>query len=276
MKAFKVYLIAATFLCLIYQALPASAQAVATGAAPSAAVPVAPVAEEPLKEVAAASGPIVIELFSSQACIFCPGADRLFADLAAQENVIGIACHIDYFDVREGALSKPFCTARQGWYQKILHGGPHYTPQMVIQGTIDVVGYKLEDVYAGMKEAAGAGAGTVPFQIFPGAKPNEYRVALPDDFAMREPGAVLWLMTMDAPHDIAIAEGRNRGRRAVYVNIVSDMKEIGPWPPGQQGTVIEAPFAPGQESFAVLLQDSATGKIIAAGKFKKLNAPKPN
>ncbi|HEY8190843.1 MAG TPA: DUF1223 domain-containing protein [Alphaproteobacteria bacterium] len=274
MKAFKVYLITVALLCLIYQAVPALAQAVVTGAAPPAAIPVAPVAEEPLKEVAAATGPIVIELFSSQACIFCPGADRLFADLAAQENVVGIACHVDYFDVREGALSKPFCTARQGWYQKILHGGPHYTPQMVIQGTIDVVGYKLEDVYAGMKKTAETG--TAKLQIFPGKKPNEYRVALPDDFAMRETGAVLWLMTMDAPHDIAIAEGRNRGRRAVYVNIVSDMKGIGPWPPGQQGTVIEAPFVPGQENFAVLLQDSVTGKIIAAAKYKKTSAPKPN
>jgi hypothetical protein len=275
MKAFNVYLMAAVLLCLIYQAFPAFAQEVAPTAPPPAAVPVAPVATEPLKAVTSASdGPIVIELFSSQACIFCPGADRLFADLAAQENVIGLACHVDYFDVREGALSKPFCTKRQGWYQDILHGGPHYTPQMVVQGLFDVVGYKFDEIKNAMKEAATEN--TAAFQVFEGKKPGEYRIALPDDVRVQEIGAVLWLMMADAPHNLTIAEGRNRGRAAQYVNIVSDMKEIGAWPPGQQGTVIEAPFASGQESFAVLLQDSATGKILAAGKFKKSNVPRPN
>ena len=61
------------------------------------ALPVPAVEQEQIPRLGKA--PVVVELFSSQACVFCPRADRLFADLLKQDNVIGLACHVDYFDV---------------------------------------------------------------------------------------------------------------------------------------------------------------------------------
>ena len=41
--------------------------------------------------------PVVVELFSTQGCMFCPVADRLFTDLRNRvPNVIGLSCHVDY------------------------------------------------------------------------------------------------------------------------------------------------------------------------------------
>lgn len=221
--------------------------------------------------------PVVVELFSSQACVFCPRADRLFADLAQQRNVIALACHVDYFDVRKGALSHPFCTQRQTWYQTALRNGPNYTPQMVLQGAIDVVGYKMDKVAEGMKDAAQIN--TAPLYIFAADKKDEYRVALPESVTVAEKNAVLWMAVTDSPHEITITEGRNRGQKITYYNIVSAMENLGAWPEGQQGTVVEATLGVTQEGFALLLQDSETGKIIAAGKYRKelpASAPAPN
>src|SRR5690606_6242302 len=98
--------------------------------------------------------PVIIELFSSQACAFCPRADRLLADLAQQVHVIALACHVDYFDVRSGALSQPFCSERQNWYMRALRGGPNYTPQMVVQGRYDAIGYDMPAVTHALRRAA--------------------------------------------------------------------------------------------------------------------------
>jgi hypothetical protein len=115
------------------------------------AMPVEDVTREIVGELGTA--PIVVELFSSQACVFCPKADRLFADILEQENVIGLACHVDYFDVEVGALSKPFCSERQSWYMEKLFAGPNYTPQIVINGALDVIGYKFDEVINVLKKA---------------------------------------------------------------------------------------------------------------------------
>ena len=220
-------------------------------------------------------GPTVIELFSSQACIFCPRADRLLADLVQQPNVIGIACHIDYFDVKQGALSQPFCTARQTWYESLLRVGPIYTPQMVLQGQIDTVGYKMGDVSAAIKKAEQLS--TMPLYVFATDNEDEYRIALPDTISPVINGnAVLHLIMYDRPHEITVAEGRNKGQKITYMNIASATRNLGVWPETQQGTIITAPLTETQEGFAVLLQDNVSGKILAAGKFKKSSAPPPN
>ena len=232
----------------------------------NAAQPVATVTAESVP--APADGPVVLELFSSQACIFCPRADRLFADLVAtQPNLIGIACHVDYFDVKQGSLAQAFCTARQTWYERLLRTGPAYTPQMVMQGGIDVIGYKMEEIIAGMKQAAQMPV--MPLYIFATDKENEFRVALPDTAGTLGGHAALHLITYDRPHELTIAEGRNKGQKAAYMNIASDFLDLGAWPEGQQGTAVTAPLTDANEGFAALLQDSTTGKIIAAGKFKK-------
>ncbi|MBI4031841.1 MAG: DUF1223 domain-containing protein [Proteobacteria bacterium] len=265
MRTFKFYLIIPVVLGYLFafQGFSAAAQEALT-------TPVDPLSPE-------SAVPIVVELFSSQACVFCPRADRLFADLAQQRNVIGLACHVDYFDVRQGALSRPFCTQRQTWYQAILRGGPNYTPQMVMQGSIDAVGYKMDKVAAGMKEAAQMK--TAPLYIFATGREHEYRVALPENFEVTEKNAVLWFAATDTPHDVTIAEGRNKGQKVTYYNIVSAMENLGAWPEGQQGTAVKAFLNVMQEGFALLLQDSKTGKIMAAGKYKKelpASAPPPN
>ena len=252
--------------CLIFlagAAAPARAQDVA-------AAPVVPVTGEtlPAESLAFAQGPVIIELFSSQACVFCPRADRLFADLAQQENVIGLACHVDYFDVRKGSLAKPFCSARQNMYMKALRGGPNYTPQMVVQGRHDVVGYDIPAVTKALQQAAQDIP--APIAIAHEGTDGRYSVALPARAEAGEGAPLrLWLFAYDLPHDITVAEGRNRGQRVAYANIVSAVQDLGLWEGRAADTMaVEIKRAAGQRGFAVLAQDEATGRIAAAGRYE--------
>ena len=225
------------------------------------ALPVPAVEQETLPRLGKA--PMVVELFSSQACVFCPRADRLFADLLRQDNVIGLACHVDYFDVKQGALSHSFCTARQNWYMEVLAAGPNYTPQMVINGTYDVVGYKFDNVVETLQKAVYSEI--FPLTVVETKAKGTWKVVMPLDSLPPNGDLRLWLALYDRPHELTIAEGRNKGQKAVYYNIVSSLgstAELG------EEVFVTPPLEPTHAGFAVILQDMDSGRIYGVARHK--------
>src|SRR5207253_10912117 len=86
--------------------------------------------------------PAVVELFTSQGCSSCPPADALLGELARRGDVVALGFHISYWD-RLGwkdPLSSEASTARQRDYARRFHGGQVYTPQIVVDGTSEMVG----------------------------------------------------------------------------------------------------------------------------------------
>ena len=231
---------------------------------PVAAVPVTPVESE----IAPAGQEFtVLELFSSQACVFCPKADELFAALITVPNIIGLSCHVDYFDVRVGSLSKPFCTARQSWYMQALGAGPNYTPQMIINGAHDVIGYKLADVSLELKKAQKNPP--LRMDVVKGEGAHNYKLSWKEQAvpANNEP-AILWLMLIDKPHNVDIADGRNKGKKVTYLNIVSDIEDRGDWDRAQNEKDITVELGPRHQGFIVIAQGRQTSRILAAAEYK--------
>jgi len=225
------------------------------------AMPVAPVEAEKLPILGKA--PVIVELFSSQACVFCPKADQLFADLIQQENVIGLACHVDYFDVGTGSLAHDFCTERQTWYMEKLFAGPNFTPQMVINGAVDVVGYKFNDVVKALQKAAYSEV--LPLTISETTAAGTYKITMaqkPEPLGEYR----LWLALYDKPHDVTIAEGRNKGHKAAYYNIVS---QLGSTDKLAGDIYVTPPMKDQHKGFVVILQNMKTGKIYAVGRHKR-------
>lgn len=225
------------------------------------ALPVPAVETEALPRLGKA--PVVIELFSSQACLFCPKADRLFADLLRQDNVIGIACHVDYFDVKQGALSRPFCTQRQNWYMDVLAAGPNYTPQLVINGSRDVIGYKLQDVVEELQQAVFSEIRLL--EVAETKARGTWKVVLPlEDIARRE-NLKLWLALYDKPHALTVAEGRNKGQKAVYYNILSS---LGSTENLEKEIFVTPPLEEHHAGFVLILQDMDSGQIHGVARLR--------
>ena len=226
------------------------------------AEPVVNVTEETLNEPkGGGSGPVLIELFSSQACFFCPQADRLFADLIEQKHIIGLACHVDYFDVDENALSHPFCTARQKFYMERLKAGVPYTPQMVMNGVRDVVGYKFEHINRALGDAETRSEIAIERN-----GEDSYTASFS---ALDSESMDLWLAVYDKPQDITIAEGRNRGNKVTYYNIVSRIEKTGKWDGTEQTQDIAPALSEENAGFVLMAQDSETGQVMAVGHYKR-------
>ena len=205
--------------------------------------------------------PVVIELFSSQACTYCPPADAFMAELVKQQGVIGLTCHVDYFDVKKGSLAKRFCTRRQSDYVRRMKLSSNYTPQMVVNGHIDVIGYETGKVSAAVLKARAEKI--LPLQITKKAE-NVYSFSLPSMHTGDDP-ARIWVALFDKPHNVTVAEGGNAGKHITYHNIVSGLMDLGPWDGAMASRVVSPIMSASQAGFAVLVQEEKSGNIIAAG-----------
>lgn len=90
-----------------------------------------------------ASNVAVLELFTSQGCSSCPPADKVLEKYALNQNpnIIALAFHVDYWN-RLGwkdPFSKTEFSNRQREYAQKLNSNV-YTPQLVINGTKEIVG----------------------------------------------------------------------------------------------------------------------------------------
>src|SRR6185436_15639063 len=88
------------------------------------------------------SRPIVVELFTSQGCASCPPADALLGKLAKRGDVIALSLPVTYWDMLgwKDTLASEVFTKRQKAYAAMMGHGGVYTPQVVIDGVVDVVG----------------------------------------------------------------------------------------------------------------------------------------
>jgi hypothetical protein len=219
-------------------------------------------------------GPVVIELFTAKSCVFCPQADRLFAELAGQPGVIALACHVDY--LKDGdALAQDFCMERQNWYMDRLHAGPNYTPQLIVNGSKDAVGYKTDIVTALVHQKRGDDIAPIGIRTLNVDKAGtQFAVTLPDG-AIKEsgrkdevaaPGLLTgWQLAVTTFHKPVTPEAGG----GPYVRVADNMQVLpldrykGP------AFKLTVPLSDGEDGVVVVLQRQDTGRIAAAGQYLK-------
>src|SRR6201987_1625327 len=84
----------------------------------------------------------VVKLFPSQGCSSCPPADKIIGELAKDPSVIALSMPIDYWDYLgwKDTLADARFSARQKAYSQMRGDREVYTPQVVVNGSVHVVG----------------------------------------------------------------------------------------------------------------------------------------
>ena len=205
----------------------------------------------------AGTGPIVVELFTSEGCSSCPPADALLARLAASPSVLALSFHVDYWD-RLGwkdPFSSAAVTQRQSRYARLFGLGSVYTPQIVVDGHWQAVGSDRAAVVQAL--AAARTSETVPVSL--SLDGGTAHVAL-GDAKIAGPAAVL-LVGFDRRHTDRVGGGENDGRTLTHTDVVRGFTQIGLYT-GAAAT-LTAPLPLPSDRAAVLLQ-AEDGRILGA------------
>lgn len=218
-------------LCLAGLAVPAAAQSVARPAA-------------------------VVELFTSQGCASCPPADALLTELSARGDVVALAYHVDYWDYIGWAdtFGHEDHSNRQRAYAEGWGSSRIYTPQIIVNGLVPVVGSKTAEVH----RALGGARLVLPVTL---ALENGVLAIDIDGQAGLDP-AVVWLVAFIDRAEVAIERGENAGKSILYSQVVTARQALGMWEPGP-GAHLKFPLAEmlsqGANGVAVIVQQERRG-----------------
>lgn len=212
------------------------------------------------------TGPVVVELFTSQGCSSCPPADALLRELAARDDVLPLALHVDYWDYIGWAdsFAIPAHTERQRGYARTAGRDMVFTPQMIVMGQQSVVGARsmklAELILQHMQHPPVISLSIVDGGAGPGVelRPVGAPVAGPLDV----------LVVRYAPlRRVEITRGENAGRTLDYANVVEGWERLGQWD-GATPLRLELEALTGDQRAAVLVQRAGHGPILAAARVK--------
>ena len=205
-------------------------------------------------------GPIVVELFTSQGCNSCPPADALLGELAQRPGVLALALHITYWNDLgwKDPFSQEQFDARQRDYARQPGLRGTYTPQMLVNGSVDVVGSQRASVERALQQAH-------PLALI-AVQPQGGELALTLPALNRPCDCVLTLFGVQSAARTPVGRGENGGRTLQEYQIVRSMQPAGSWKGGAQVLHV-TPRKADADSYAILAQERTTGRLIAAGRM---------
>ncbi len=183
-------------------------------------------------------------------------------------EVLALEEHVDYWDYIgwKDPFSSPAWSRRQADYQGALGRSRNYTPQMVVDGTTELVGSDEERARALIAAAAKAERGALSLE----RKGRTLRIRASSLPARDEPAEVL-LAIAESGLQSKVEAGENAGRTLQHAPVARSLKLIGEVKPGEAAASLEVELdvplskLPNQLRAIVFLQLSKSRRIIAAG-----------
>ncbi|WP_394888193.1 DUF1223 domain-containing protein [Mesorhizobium sp. AaZ16] len=214
----------------------------------------------------------VIELFTSQGCSSCPPADALLAEMAARDDFVALAYHVDYWDYLgwRDTLGSPENTARQHGYGRSMGIRSVYTPQAVINGRIHVNGSSRSKISGAVEELNRSGQGLgVGLSV---ARTGESVVIEAEGAKGETKNAHLVVVYFEPTQPVVIERGENAGRTVTYWNAVTDIQTAGMWHGEAARFELPASEVDRKGGCAVLLQsvskEGLPGPILGAAMIR--------
>ena len=209
--------------------------------------------------------PTVVELYTSQGCSSCPPADALLGELAKRSDILALAFHVDYWDDLgwRDRFDLPVSAQRQSRYARHLGVASVYTPQMVIDGSVDALGsdrQRLTQLLSvprdGIAVHATVSGDELAVSVDAVAAALKFDVSQPYDVAL-----VSYLRNAET----AIGRGENSGRLLKEFNVVRSMSTLGNWQGAAGEWHVKLKSLPADATnVAVLVQQSNFGAIVGA------------
>ncbi|HKX83221.1 MAG TPA: DUF1223 domain-containing protein [Pyrinomonadaceae bacterium] len=228
--------------------------------------------------------PVIVELFTSEGCSTCPPADSFLQKLEREQPVDGVEIialqeHVDYWN-RHGwtdPFSSPQFSNRQGYYAEHFKYPEIFTPNMVVDGTLELRG---KDGKRPIVDAAKTRKGTLDLTV-EGKGPTrvlvEIYVADLPKMPEGDKAVVLLAITEDDLRS-SVSAGENKGSVFRHRAVTRSLKRIGDIEGNAFAMKMELPLASTWKrsdlNFIAFVQEIRSRRITAAAKVSLKTAPK--
>ena len=170
-----------------------------------------------------------LELFTSQGCSSCPPADKLLGELSGDPSVVAVSVPIDYWDYLgwKDTLASPGDSARQRAYARLRGDRQVYTPQIVVNGAIHVLGSDRAAIERAITQSdRNAAVMSLPVLLSVGGSNLNVRIGGGEK---ARAGGEVWLCPLAKSVPVEIGRGENHGRTITYHNVVRRWVKLGDW-----------------------------------------------
>jgi len=229
--------------------------------------------------------PVLVELFTSEGCSSCPPVDAWLLQMDTAQPVTGaqlivLSEHVDYWD-HDGwkdPYSSPVVTERQGDYAHAFRLDSPFTPQVVVNGTVNLKLSDLEQIKQTFEQASAAS--TIPVTITSAAvdpgSPAILRARVEVDGHSAERNADIYEAVALDHAESQVLHGENGGKHLMHVAVVQQFSKIGKIEKGKTfSRAIELKLKPGTDPknarLVVFVQESGPGKVLGAALQDPLN-----
>ena len=162
---------------------------------------------------------VLVELFTSEGCSSCPPADRLLEQLDA--HAVVLSEHVDYWN--HDGWTDPFSsaewTARQETYGRRFKLDGPYTPQMVVDGSVQFTGSNVTRAAHELALAKDRPKAAVRLE--------RTGTGVQVKIESARTGAGVFLAVADDSGESQVGAGENRGRKLHHVAIIRSLRKIG-------------------------------------------------
>lgn len=208
---------------------------------------------------------VLLELFTSQGCYSCPPADALLGELIKRPGVVAVTLNVDYWDKLgwKDPLASPAYTKRQYGYVNAHHERSPYTPHLVVDGAVSLVGSDKPSI----EKAIAAAAKKAPADLKLSHSGSTLNVVV----SKGEAGGDLYVMAAPYRSEVVqeILSGENGGKTLTYHHVALEVRQIGVFKGDEVSLSVALPKQ--ADGVAVWLQKAtrygAFGPVVAVGKL---------
>lgn len=226
--------------------------------------------------------PVLIELFTSEGCSDCPPANVLLAKLDRSQpipaaDLVVLSEHVDYWnDIGwKDPYSAHLFSLRQGDYARRFRLQGPYTPQMVVDGDIELVGSDERSAIHAVESAIKTVK--IPVTLTSIRLEPNHTLAVHIDAGPLPgkpvPNQILLALADDSDQS-SVSAGENSGRILKHVAVVRSLTQV--------GTIDSVAFSkdvkvdaenanPHRLRIVAFVQDAASGKVLGVGSAQLSN-----
>jgi hypothetical protein len=220
-------------------------------------------------------GVVLVELFTSEGCSSCPPADALLQQVngtrtSAGQSIVGISEHVTYWNGQ--GWSDPFSseanTERQNDYSERFHLEGVYTPQMVINGTEQIVGSDRRAFVQAIEKEDQQRSQLSLHIVSLKAAGSTLTVDYSASGELPPHGADLLAALVDDSDQSNVHGGENSGQRLVHVSVARSLSRVAKLEATGEKTVevrLPSSFQGAPKHHLILfVQTRGNGRVLAA------------